>query len=60
MSVTVIIPTTGTPELRTAIESVLNQTKDTECLVICDGLQYKGKVSTIVSDYLGNKNLKVC
>jgi hypothetical protein len=60
MSVTVIIPTTGVPELRTAIESVLNQNIDTDCLVVCDGLQYKGKVSTIISDYLGNKKLKVC
>ena len=60
MSATVIIPTTGVTELRTAIESVLKQNTNTECLVVCDGLQYKGKVSTIISDYLGNKNLKVC
>lgn len=60
MSVTVIIPTTGVPELRTAIESVLSQNTDTQCLVVCDGIQYSGKTRAIVSEYLGNKNLKVC
>jgi hypothetical protein len=60
MSVAVIIPTTGVPELRTAIESVLKQSIDTICYVVCDGLQYKGRTSAIVSEYLGNKNLKVC
>jgi glycosyltransferase involved in cell wall biosynthesis len=38
MSATVIIPTTGSPELRDAIESVLNQSyKDTTCYVVVDG-----------------------
>ena len=60
MSVSVIIPTTGVSELRNSIESVLNQSINTQCYVVCDGLNYKGKVSTIVSDYLGNPNLKVC
>jgi len=40
MSATVIIPTTGSPELRDAIESVLNQShKDTICYVVVDGEQ---------------------
>ena len=60
MTATVIIPTIGVPELRTAITSVLSQSTDTQCLVVCDGVQFKGKTSAIVSEYLGNKNLKVC
>jgi glycosyltransferase involved in cell wall biosynthesis len=33
-----IIPTTGLPELKQAIESVLNQTyEDTTCYVVVDG-----------------------
>ena len=59
MSATVIIPTTGSPELRGAIESVLKQSYNTDCYVVCDGSQHTGKVSPIVSDYLGNSNLKV-
>ena len=40
MSATVIIPTTGAPELKGAIESVLDQTyKDTICYVVVDGEQ---------------------
>jgi glycosyltransferase involved in cell wall biosynthesis len=40
MSATVIIPTTGSPELSQAIESVLNQSyKDTICYVVVDGKQ---------------------
>lgn len=61
MSVTVIIPTTGAPELSQAIESVLNQThKDVKCYVVCDGEKYRGKVKTITDNYAGNSNLKVC
>ena len=60
MSATVIIPTTGTPELRKAIESVLNQTYPTTCYVVCDGDQYTGRTKVIVDDYLSNKNLKLC
>jgi len=60
MTATVIIPTTGTPELRKAIESVLNQTYPTTCYVVCDGDQYTGRTKVIVDDYLSNKNLKLC
>lgn len=61
MSATVIIPTTGGPELDMAIKSVLNQTyEDTVCYVVCDGDKYRGKVKTITDNYLGNKNFKVC
>ena len=37
MSATVIIPTTGSPEVKTAVESVLNQSHPTECYVVIDG-----------------------
>ena len=61
MSATVIIPTTGSRELHTAIQSVLNQTyKDTKCYIVCDGENYYGKVRTITSEYLGDKRIKVC
>jgi glycosyltransferase involved in cell wall biosynthesis len=61
MSVTVIIPTTGSPELRQAIESVLNQTyNDVRCYVVCDGEQYAGKVKTIVDDYRGSDKISLC
>lgn len=58
--VTVIIPTTGAPEVRDAIDSVLAQTVPTTCYVVCDGEQFEGKVSTIISDYKGFDNVKVC
>ena len=32
-----IVPTTGTPSLRRAVESVLAQTSPTACYVVCDG-----------------------
>jgi len=60
MSATVIIPTTGNKELRTAIVSVLDQSYDTKCYVVVDGEQYSGKTHSILSDYIGNKNLKIC
>lgn len=60
MTATVIIPTTGSPDFRIALESVLNQTYDTTCYVVIDGDKFTPKSRTILSDYLGNKNLKVC
>ena len=49
MSATVIIPTTGSPELKDAIESVLNQSyKDTTCYVVIDGEENNGKVDKII------------
>lgn len=60
MSAVVILPTTGAPEVRTAIESVLNQTYPTKLYLVCDGEQYKGKVKIIADEYLGNPNFRVC
>ena len=51
MSATVIIPTTGVPEVRQAIESVLNQTYPTTCYVVGDGEQFNSKVKVILDDY---------
>ena len=49
MSATVIIPTTGSPELKDAIESVLNQSyKDTICYVVIDGDEHNDKVNKII------------
>jgi glycosyltransferase involved in cell wall biosynthesis len=60
MSATVIIPTTGSPELRTAVDSVLNQTyDDTICYVVIDGEQNYGKVSEILREVWSNPKLKV-
>lgn len=60
MSAVVIIPTTGTPEVRHAIESVLNQSYLTKCYLVCDGDQYRGRVKTIADEYKGNSNFQVC
>jgi len=51
MTATVIIPTTGAPEVRQAIESVLNQTYDTTCYVVCDGEEHYEKVSNIIREF---------
>ena len=52
MSATVIIPTTGAPELRNAIQSVLDQSyPDTICYVVVDGEQNYGKSSVILSEF---------
>ena len=51
MTATVIIPTTGSPELKTAISSVLNQTYDTTCYVVCDGEENYEKVSNVVKEF---------
>ena len=40
MTATVIIPTTGAPPVHEAIKSVLNQTYDTKCYIVCDGPEY--------------------
>jgi glycosyltransferase involved in cell wall biosynthesis len=60
MSATVIIPTTGAPELRKAIESVLNQSYITKCYVVCDGKDYAGKVKPIIEEFLGSDRISVC
>lgn len=60
MSAVVILPTTGTPEVRDAIKSVLKQTYPTKCYLVGDGNQFKGKVKTIADEFLGDKNFQHC
>ena len=60
MTSTVIIPTTGSSDLKFAIESVLSQTHPTLCYVICDGEEYFDKVKSITDDYVGNGAFKLC
>ena len=50
MSATVIIPTTGVPELKDAVESVLKQTYDTTCYVVIDGEENADKVYNLLYD----------
>ena len=59
MKATVIIPTTGTPELHDALKTALSQNQ-TKVYVVCDGDKYKGRVKTIVDEYAGLPNLNVC
>ena len=55
MSATVIIPTTGDPMVRQAIESVLNQSYPTTCYLVGDGaddvLDCYGRVKTIANEF---------
>ena len=60
MKSTVIIPTTGAPEVCDAIDSVLKQTIETQVYLICDGRENQGKVKVIADDYAGNGFVKVC
>lgn len=63
MTATVIIPTTASKELFTAIESVLNQTTDTICYVVCDGPEYVYPVRNFVRHFeyhRNHKKIKIC
>ena len=51
MKATVIIPTIGRPELKQAVQSVLNQTyENVEVYVVCDGKKYIDIVFNILSE----------
>jgi glycosyltransferase involved in cell wall biosynthesis len=56
----VIIPTTGAPEVRDAIDSVLKQTIETQVYLICDGRENQEKVKRIADQYAGNGFVKIC
>ena len=63
MSATVIIPTTGSVDTITAIKSVLDQTYETKCYVVCDGPEYVGVVKNQIKyfdDHPNKKNILVC
>jgi len=51
LSILVITPTTGSPELIDAIHSVLNQTnKETEYLLVVDGVQFSSRVDEVLNN----------
>ena len=60
MSATVIIPTTGSPEVCNAIDSVLNQSYTTQCYVIVDGEENYDKAKNIINDYIHDERFRVC
>ena len=60
MSATVIIPTTGSPELSDAVRSVLNQSYETKCYVVSDGPKAHSRTRIITDDFLERKNLERC
>ena len=63
MTATVIIPTTGSPEVIEAIKSVLDQTYDTKCYVVCDGPDFSYIVRNMlrwVEKHPKYSNIKLC
>lgn len=60
MSATVIIPTTGSPELKDAVGSVMKQTYNTKCYVVADGPKAHSRTRIITDDFLDRKNLERC
>lgn len=58
MTATVIIPTTGASELKNAIESVLNQSYETICYIICDGDQFLNATQAIVEKFHKHQNAR--
>jgi hypothetical protein len=56
MSAVVLIPTTGAPSLRRAVDSVLAQAAPTACYVVCDGPQFRAAVD----DALRGLDVPVC
>jgi len=61
MSATVILPTTGAPELIDAIESVLNQSYYTQLYLVVDGKQHVDKVRELIGrNKLWEHNINFC
>lgn len=62
MTATVIIPTTGSPEVERAINSVLNQSYQTTCYVVCDGTEHYEKIANLAikNRWMDNPNFKFC
>ena len=54
MTATVIIPTTGSSDLKKAIESVLNQTYPTNLYLVIDGPEHEDKVDDILNFIYGD------
>jgi phage major head subunit gpT-like protein len=53
MSATVIIPTTGAYETYDAIESVLYQTYESDCYLVCDGQMFFETTKLIYNKFEG-------
>jgi hypothetical protein len=60
MYATAIIPTAGSSFLRSAIDSVLSQSRPTLCYVVCDGEEYLDRVKLITATYTGNEAFRLC
>jgi hypothetical protein len=60
MSATVIIPTTGSPEVKTAVESVLNQSHPTTCYVVIDGDENVEKTLEVLDSTVNDERVKIC
>ena len=63
MTATVIIPTTGDAPVHEAIKSVLNQTYDTKCYVVCDGPEFVYAVKNHIKQFESHpkyKNIVLC
>jgi len=58
MSATVIIPTTGAAPVHEAIKSVLNQTYDTKCYIVCDGPEFVYAVKNHIKQFEKHPNYK--
>jgi len=58
MSATVIIPTTGAATVYDAIESVLDQTYDTNCYIVCDGPDFVHAVRNHIKVFETHPNYK--
>ena len=61
MTATVIIPTTGSYDVKQAIESVLKQTYKTQVYLVTDGLKFEDKVDSIIDRIDGDlDNVHFC
>ena len=58
MTATVIIPTTGAAPVHEAIKSVLNQTYDTKCYIVCDGPEFVYAVKNHIKQFEKHPNYK--
>lgn len=60
MSVLVITPSTGAPELEQAIKSVASQDIQVDHLIVCDGKQFRNKVEHIVDKICEGSGAEAC
>ena len=60
MSATVIIPTTGSPEVKLAVESVLNQSHPTTCYIVIDGDENVEKTLEVLDSTINDERVQIC